>query len=406
MISRFVSVSNPMSMRCMRLVVGYVMLLSALCTAEEDVPTRSADEIAKKIIEGKRHDSELSNELYKLDPAERNPALVEVVLRGNPARSVSAATLLIHVDAAETAPTIAKHIVTLSAERQVQILGRLWRLHRSQEPWLHIPRAVLEALPQRAGPDPILQTPRFSICDPLGSAALLLTKSKDRGDHQLVRSALSYDARSSWKLWLACTKLRLQDEALRKLAVEVMRDTTLSEFRVRIAAATAIADVDENALDVVVAEVAAFIARYREQSTESMLAGFMTSATSLENKAAFMEYQTDLLAIGFLQFLKDERTQDLLADALSAKNSQLAMTAAAVLLQRSPKILTQYDLSHFSDDDYALLVAAATFLHPSLDFSVRATELLTKIEEAKGRIESQGLAVALGPAGRCVFGLR
>jgi hypothetical protein len=381
-------------------VVGLGAIMAPSCLRGENRAKFSAGELVQRILqsEGYQSAAPLFEQLHNLAADERNAALLELVQEGTPDIATNAAIILIHQNAVETVQEIASHMIKLSAERQTQVLDRLRSFKRTEEPWMEIPRAVLKALPHQAGPDPILKTPRFHITDPLGRSALLLATYGRPSDHRLIRSALPFEAESSLRIWTACTRLRFRDESMAELARDVMSDPAVATT-VRVAAAAAIADTDKRALDYMISEVQRFITQYGEQSVESLQISSLTEANGNRGLLDYIRFQSDLQMMAFLQFLAEEAVKGILHDGLMASNRLMAMTAAVVTLRKSPKSLLETDIAVFSDDEYSRIVAAATFLDPSLEFAVRDREMKQGITAAKAKIESNGLGSIFGEIG-------
>lgn len=387
--------------------LGIVSGIAASSYGGTEKASATAHDIAEKILARRSDREQVGRDFERLldfAPTDRDAALITIMRRGDADMALSAVTILLRVDAAHAASSIAEHMRGLSAERQDQILGRQSRLGRTQGLWLLVPREVLSALPHQAPSDPSLPLPAGVSADPVGRAALLLATSDVRKDHDLVRKSVVLTAPGTFRSWAACARLGMIDDQIRALATSAYSNARV-DLLARVAAAITVARIDRDAWQFANRQISEFVRTYSAQSAESLLSNMFTGSNPDRDPELFLRYSSHLRMLGLLQFVSDDRAREVLVPIMNAPNSEIALTAALTLLRRNPSRFWKLPHDGLSDKMLAELAAATTLLEGSQNIVPQRARELQGFDEEVERIKSVGLGSAFGRAGDVVFGL-
>lgn len=321
--------------------------------------------------------------LKSLDSDARSATLKRLILSGNLDLASSAAHEAIEARDERLAGPIASRICSWRSLGQASILDRIGPVRGA---FLEAARAVA-----RCGAN--ARNDSAVPGDPVGVASILLARTGIVSDRQLIADLSRLHPRSA-EIWTAIGYAGIAGKDLMASASRVYRDGTLP-MATRIAAATALQSVDDNASRFALGEIQSYLAQYGDSDLSMLTAAALDPHADQSGRTASGSVVFSTGVIGSLFLLNVSGAEDLTFQYLEARNYLIRQKCGQIAAYRWAERFLKAGQGLYSTQEYAALLALVALHHPELEAAARAEAPTHEFEGAKARVKKEGGPFAL-----------
>jgi len=189
---------------------------------------------------------------------------------------------------------------------------------------------------------------------------------------------------------MAVANAGITDASTLTVGSGVYQDSSVSD-PVRVAAATALAPANSDALTFASKKLSSFVDRFADIDVMSLVgAAYNKSGRGGDEYAAFRD---QIHMLGSLFFLRADQSKDVTMQALHRKNESIRTYCAVLAALRWPDELLAAGQSGLPDELYANLMALIAVRHPRLSTAASVKLRSDQIASATKRIQDGGLSV-------------
>ncbi len=359
----------------------------------------SADEAARRAANPSLPSTERLLAYWNVDrmpPAERERALLLIAASPDPALSERAGMRLVSDDLGnpnEVAMLLTTRFPTWSVEGQTGVVQLIAKKVRPAPPFVELARSFLRRALEREAATSAGRSRGIE------AAALILASNGIAEDRPLIGRALrSYT--DSAALWYAVAASGGATNGELELAKERYRDPA-RQMALRVAAATAMANTDDQAGKFVIAQVERTLAELADKDELSLYSNAPGPDEILERQEAVSQQLESLPA---MRFFSAPAMMPLVGRGIEARNEFVRVAASVSAAMRWPELMLKAKPSLVSEADYERLVAVLVLRFPELTSTVEASLGRRLSAEAKEWARTAGLG-GFGRAGSFVNGL-
>jgi len=371
---------------------AFVLVLTfAACALAQQAPQLRITNLAE-LLELAEHPSVSAAEylqaakvLDALEPSERRATLERLISAKHYGMAADAAQRAISSGETSLISAIAERICDRYPYDQGVVIQAV---RRKKGPFLPIPHRLLKQTLEKAGSSTLAPPFVPEPADAIGSSAILIAGTGDAEDRLLVRKFASMRP-NSWAAWTAVARAGVVDPATLQLARRVQRDESNWD-PVRVAAAVALANVDENAAKLALAGVSAFFDEYAGVGMQSLIVSAYTNPRS-DNKALSMQLRFHTLTALYL--LKDNAAKHLTLECMHFNNEFISGYCGLVAALRWPDEALKAGQGATPDNEYANRLALIAERHPNLETAASMKLTPDRLAAARKRVREIGLGV-------------
>ena len=332
-------------------------------------------------------------ELTSRDPKERAEAFRALTASADETMAAMAARSLLQDRSPDSATVISARITKWSEPNQLAVLQELQNLGVDDSS-IQIPREVLREKGAQKNADK-----KSAALTALDVAAVLMANSPSPADRSLLANAVRAHPYSRG-LWLAIAAQDTIEPGDLALAESVYKNAEVPGL-IRAAAATAVANKNQDAAAFVLNEISTFLTRFSNRSLEAMV---VEAYSSKEAKESIIYYRQQVRLLGMLRFLRIPASESLTLKHLSAQNQEIRMILGLVTAMRWPERLLRANEGAFSNSEYESLLVAVSLLHPLQTSPVEAKVGSVRLIEARNRLDKHGFVGVFGAPGTVALG--
>ena len=321
--------------------------------------------------------------LKSLGPEDLKNTERQLVVCPNAEIAIMAAYGRIGAHDTDSAALIASHI----SEWPKSQTGLLQQIAKDREPFMEVPRGLVRSTIKSGK----VVEPPDSPLEPVGMAAILLAKTGNPADRQMLLDLAQWRPKS-WGVWLAIAYAGAMDVAHAKLAYPVYQDTN-APIAARVAAAAALEPFDAQALAFATTQIQSYLTQYADQDMVRFLAQSTLDWRHGPNEAnrTWHQYQSTFHLLAALIVLKADAAQQLTFRYLNARDWYTRNLCANEAALRWPDRLMKTGQGSLNDREYGDLLAFIAQRHPEQAGAAAVQITPDRMAKAKAEVATIGL---------------